>query len=478
MYYLLGNNLSAYIQKVFNTLSPTTNYLHNWHIDAIADYLVACQEGQVGKLIINMPPRFMKSIAVSIAWTTYLLGHKPSAQVICGSYASSLAETLSVQSRNIMNEDWYQKVFPNTRIAQGENKKMWFTTTERGHRYATSVGATVTGFGGDYLILDDPLKPDEAASDTMRQKCNDWISQTFLSRANNPKDNCLVLVMQRLHEDDPSGALLGMQDQLGEFEHLILPSEFEKKTTIITPKHTYIKADGDLLHAERFGEKEIQEKKILMGAYAYAGQYLQRPAPIGGGIIKRSWFKPFDVRPFKFNFIVHSWDTANKANAGSDFSVCTVWGINDDGYYLIDVWRGQVEYPELKQKAVFMSSRDNPDFILIEDKASGQSLIQDLQAATKLTIYPIMPHKDKVTRASSVTPTIESGNVFIDQNAYWLQGFFDECDMFPNGKHDDMVDSMTQFLNWAKNNNRLQKHENSINLDDMMNIQVQSAWAV
>lgn len=425
-----------------------------------------------------MPPRFMKSISVSIAWTTYLLGHKPSAQIICASYASSLAENLSVQSRNIMSSDWYKNVFPETRIAAGENKKMWYTTTERGHRYATSVGATVTGFGGDFLILDDPLKPDEAVSDTMRQKCNDWINQTFLSRANDPQKNCLVLVMQRLHEDDPSGKLLSMQEQLGKFDHLILPAEFEKKTTIITPKNTYIKQEGELLHKDRFDEKEIAEKRLLMGSYAYAGQYLQRPAPIGGGIIKRSWFKPFDVRPLKFNYIIHSWDTANKANAGSDYSVCTVWGVNNESYYLIDLWRSQVEYPELKQKAIFMATRDNPDFVLIEDKASGQSLIQDLKTSSKLTIYPITPHKDKVTRASSITPIIETGNVNIDPNAYWVDGFLTECDMFPNGKHDDMVDSMSQFLNWAKGNKRLQKNENSYIFNDFINTQIQSAWSI
>lgn len=474
-YYLLQNNLSAYIQKVFNTLNPSTNYLHNWHIDAIADYLQAVQDKEICKLIINMPPRFMKSIAVSVAWTTYLLGHKPSTQIICASFASTLAENLSVQSRNVMTSGWYKKVF-GTKIAEGENKKMWFTTTERGHRYATSVGATVTGFGGDFLILDDPLNPEEASSDTMRRRCNQWISETFLTRANNPKDHALVLVMQRLHEDDPSGLLFGMKDDLGDFEHLILPAEFEKKTVIITPKHTFIKEENELLHPERFGEKEVKEKRMLMGAYAYAGQYLQRPSPIGGGIIKRHWFKPFEIRPFKFDHLIHSWDTAIKANAGSDYSVCTVWGVNGDGYYLLDVWRGQVEYPELKQKCLFLTQRDKPDYILIEDKASGQSLIQDLRASSRMAIYPIMPHRDKVTRASSITPLIESGNVFIDQSAYWVSGFLNECDMFPNGKNDDMVDSMSQFLNWAKSNNRLKIKEENVIFNNI--VKVQSAWAV
>lgn len=455
LYYVLGNNLSAYIQKTFNTLNPTTTYCHNWHIDAIADYLNACESGEVKRLIINMPPRFMKSIAVSIAWTSYLLGRDATRQIIVASYASSLAETLSVQARNVISEDWYKNTFPNTRIAHGENKKMWFTTEDRGHRYATSVGATVTGFGGDFLILDDPLKPDEATSDTMRQKCNDWISSTFLSRANNPKNHCIVLVMQRLHEDDPSGKLLELENEIGEFDQLILPAEFEKKTIIQTPSKIYTKNKGEFLHKERLGEKEANEKKVLMGSYAYAGQYLQKPAPLGGGIIKRKWFKLFDQRPFNFDYIVHSWDTAMKANAGSDYSVCTIWGVAKDGYYLIDLYRGQVEYPELKNKCIFLANRDNPNYVLIEDKASGQSLLQDLRKSTRINVISINPHKDKITRASSVTPIIEGGNVFLDQSAYWLNGFLDECDLFPNGKHDDQIDSMSQFLNYVKHNPNL-----------------------
>lgn len=476
LYYILANNLSAYIQKTFNSLNPTTAYLHNWHIDAIADYLDACEEGSIKRLIINMPPRFMKSIAVSIAWTSYLLGRDATRKIIVASYASSLAETLSVQTRNILSEEWYKNTFENTRIAKGENKKMWFTTEERGHRYATSVGATVTGFGGDYLILDDPLKPDEAVSDTMRRKCNDWITSTFLSRANDPKNHCLVLVMQRLHEDDPSGLMLDLENDIGDFEQLILPAEFEKKTIIQTPSNIYVKEKGDFLHEKRFGLKEAEEKNKLMGSYAYAGQYLQKPAPIGGGIIKRKWFKLFDQRPFKFDYIVHSWDTALKANAGSDYSVCTIWGIKEDGYYLIDLLRAKLEYPDLKKKSLFLSSRDNPDYILIEDKASGQSLIQDLRVTTKLNIIAINPHKDKISRASSVTPDIEGGNIFLDQNAYWLTGFFDECDLFPNGKHDDQIDSMSQFLNWAKNNNNLQISKKDISIESI--VVAQSAWSV
>ena len=475
--YLIANNLSFYTQKVFNTLEPTVSYSHNWHIDAISDYLTACMNGDIKFLIINMPPRAMKSISVSIAFSTFLLGHRPSEQVVCASYGSQLSESLSVKSRTIMESPWFEKAFPSCRLQRGQNKKMWFNTTEGGHRFATSVGASVTGFGGNFLILDDPLKPDEAMSETSRRKTNEWLTGTFLSRANNPKDFCFILVMQRLHEDDPSGLLLAKQDILGRCEHLVLPAEFERKTQIITPSRTYIMNGGDYLHEARLGKKELDEKKSLMGSYAYAGQYQQKPAPVGGGIIKTRWFKLFEKRPLKFNKIIHSWDTAIKDNAGADYSVCTVWGVTDDGFYLVDLWRSKVEYPDLKKQAIVMANRDDPDYILIEDKATGQALIQDLKANTKLNIQAIQPRIDKITRASNVTATIECGNVLLDQNGHWLEGFLDECQLFPNAKHDDMVDSMSQFLNWARDNKKKLQNSNKVTYDDI-NLSSIGQWAV
>lgn len=450
--HIVANNLSYFIEKSFHTLEPTTDYLHNWHIDAIADYLDACEDGEISKLIINMPPRAMKSKSVSIAWPAYLLGRDPTRQVVVGSYSATLSEKLSVDTKKVMQSSWYQRVFPETRFKRGQNKKSMFELDAGGHRMATSVGGSVTGFGGDFLILDDPVKPDDANSKAKRETANEWMTGTFFSRANNPRKFCLVLVMQRLHEEDCSGILLDMKDQLGDIEQLILPAEFEKKTQIMTPSRIYDVDKGELLQPDRFSEDVLAEKRRVMGAYAYAGQYQQKPAPAGGGVIKTKWFKAFEERPLGFNYLVHSWDTAFKGNAGNDPSVCTIWGVRPEGYYLVGIWKGRVEYPDLKKKVKELGIRDNPDYILIEDKASGQSLIQDLRVSDRFTIVDIPVHKDKISRMSSASPDIEAGNVFIDGGASWLEDFLDECKLFPNAKNDDQVDSMSQFLMWAKNN--------------------------
>lgn len=445
---LYKNSFPAFLRKVFYTVSPGHEYVHGWHIDAICEYLLACERGEIKNLVINIPPRCMKTITVSVGWSAWLLGKKPSAQIIGASYSQELALKDNVNTRYVVESEWYKSLFPETRLQPDQNEKRKFSTTSRGHRLATSVGGTLTGEGGDYLILDDPIKPDEAMSDVVRAKTNDWIDQTFMTRKNDPKTAVSVLIMQRLHENDAAGHLL----EKG-WEHLSLPAEFNRSTVVsIGDKRWDIKKDS-LLMPDRLSAEVLERIKLDVGSYGYAAQYLQSPAPTGGGLIKKQWLRFTPERPLAYDMVVHSWDTATKDGVLNDYTCCTVWGIKKDGYYLIDVINERMEFPELKRKVLAMADRDRPRYVLIEDKASGQSLIQEIRSSTTLPIIPIIPKGDKVTRASFVSVEFEAGNVILPEKESWVGAFVDQLTLFPNAKHDDMVDSATQFLNWAKKKN-------------------------
>lgn len=446
--FALANNLSAFTQKVFHTVSPGIKYSHNWHIDCIADYLNAMEAGEIQDLIINMPPRFMKSISVSVAWTAFLLGRDPKRKIICASYAARLSENLSMDTRNVIQSDWFPNVFPNCTLAPDQNQKTWFKTTENGVRYAPSVGGTVTGFGGDYLILDDPLNPEEAYSPKERETANRWIEGSFSSRANDEKTVRKVLVMQRLHEDDPAGRLIERNPSVC---LLKLPVIFEKRTLISTPSSLYEVDNGEFLHEERFGASEFEKRSKSMSAYDFAGQYMQNPAPPEGGIIKNSWYRFYDEKPNNISCLVHSWDTALSNTASSDYSVCTTWAIAKDGYYLLRVFREKVEFPDLLKAFKRLYNIDTPDYVLIENKGSGTSLIQTGRAETRAPIIEITPHRDKITRLSAVTTFFETGRVFFPKTGTHAEEILHEFQMFPNGRHDDIVDSCSQFLNFVRN---------------------------
>lgn len=443
---LLRLKLSAFIQKTFYTVSPADEYLHNWHIDLIAEYLEACTRREIKRLIINMPPRYMKSIAVSVAWAAWLLGKNPSERIMAASYSEMLSLKHSMDTRLVVQSDWYRRIFPNTIITDDQNEKRKFVTTARGQRFATSVGGTATGDGGNFIIIDDPLNPAQALSDVQRKTANTWIDQTISSRLNDKKNGVIVVVMQRLHADDTTGHLL----EKGGWEHLCIPAVAETKTIIDFGSVKLTRDAGGILHPEREGDTEIEALKLALGSYAFAGQYQQRPAPAEGGIFKLQWIKRYAERRDKYDMIVQSWDTAIKPDQINDPSCRTTWGVHSVGYDLLDVSVKRLVYPDLKLAVMTSAGEWYPDAILIEDKASGQQLIQDLQRETKLPVIGILPKGDKITRASAVSAMVEAGKVALPTKAHWLAGFESELLTFPNAPHDDQVDSTTQFLNWMR----------------------------
>jgi predicted phage terminase large subunit-like protein len=320
---------------------------------------------------------------------------------------------------------------------------------------ATTMSGQGTGLGGGYLVVDDPHDAEKVVSDKERQRALYNFDHKLSTRLDDPKLGVIVVVMQRLTTKDLSGHLLegaGWE----RWEHLWIPMEAPAHKVYIYPlsKKEYIREEGELLNPAREGSAELAEHKERLGSIAYAGQFQQQPVPEGGAIFKSSYFKlwPQDkdrhVELPKFNRIVQSWDTAIKDKETNSYSVCTTWGELDDGYILLDVWRKHAEFPEMLHAMRALAAQWSPDAILVEDKASGQSAIQELRRST-LRVIPIHVDSDKTARARAAAPAAEAGKIWIMRDAPWARLYLDELCNFPKSEFTDQVDSTTQFINWA-----------------------------
>ena len=450
---LLRSDFNAFIERSFYELNPTTPFLPNWHIEVIAAELEACRRGEIKRLIINVPPRSLKSHCASIAFPAWLLGHNPSAQIIVASYAQELSNKLSSDCRALFASSFYQDIF-STRLSPQRQALQEFATTKKGFRMATSVGGVLTGRGADFIIVDDPLKPDDAFSDTQRKAANDWFDQTLYTRLNNKRDGCIILIMQRLHEDDLVGHVRPLEDwKVVQFPAI---AEADEIYEIRSPYgiRRFRRRAGEALHPEREPLEILNHVRETLRDYNFSAQYQQAPVPLGGEMVKTAWFKTYTAadKPAKLEMILQSWDTANKPTELSDYSACTTWGIKEKHIYLLHVFRKRLGYPELKRAVREQAELFRPHVILIEDKASGTQLIQELLSEGVHAIQKYEPTMDKVMRMHSVTSVIENGFVHLPDKAPWLPEYLHELSSFPNGKHDDQADSTSQLLDWFKGN--------------------------
>jgi predicted phage terminase large subunit-like protein len=450
---LLRRDFASFARRSFAELNPQTRFLFGWHFEIIAAKLAALFERKIRRLIINLPPRHLKSHLASVSFPAWCLGRNPSAQILCVSYAQELADKLSRDCRRIIASDWYQWIFP-ARLSPQRQAVPEFETTAQGCRIATSVGGVLTGRGADIIIIDDPLKPEEALSEAHRQGANEWFDHTLYSRLNDKQQGAIVLIMHRLHEDDLVGHVLAQED----WEILRLPAIAEDDETIVVGSllgsRRFQRRRGEALHPAREPVAMLEQIRRTIGEYNFAGQYQQMPSPLGGGLVKAAWFRHYaaDETP-QFERIVQSWDTASKATELSDFSVCTSWGVHGKYLYLLDVLRRRMEYPELKRAVRAQYERFHPSVVLVEDKASGTQLIQELIADGLYAVTRYQPQSDKIMRMHAQTAMIENGFVHLPDAAPWLAGYLHELTTFPNGRHDDQVDSTAQMLEWFKRGN-------------------------
>lgn len=448
---LLRNDFEAFLQKIFATLNPGQAYVPTWHVAAIAWHLERVRRGEVTRLIINMPPRSLKSIAASVAFPAFLLGHDPSRRVVCASYSADLAKKHSNDFRAVLESNWYQSLFPNTRIGPFKNSEVEIELTARGFRLATSVGGTLTGRGGDILIIDDPLKPDDAMSETKRTAANQWFNNTLLSRLDDKRTGAIVVVMQRVHIDDLTGFLLGQSD---EWEVLSLPAiAYVDEAIPISADKRYARKAGEVLSPEREPLEVLDALKRQIGSDAFSAQYQQEPAPPGGAMVKRHWIKRYSELPptsVRF-FTLQSWDTASKGGPDNDWSVCTTWVVGRNRlWYLADVWRRRVDYPTLKASVRDLAKAWGARKVLVEDAAAGTSLVQELRGHVT-GIIAVKPKADKASRMAVASARFEAGEVLLPERANWLPDLEAELFVFPGSRHDDQCDSISQALNSGSN---------------------------
>lgn len=446
---VLRHDLNAFAHYVFLTTSPRRTFVPNWHLEAINYRLDQCRRGEIRRLLITVPPRSLKSTCASVAFPGFVLGHDPSARIVCVSYSRELAGKLARDSRAVLESPWYRRAFPRTRIDPRKNTELEFDTTQRGYRLATSVGGTLTGRGGSYIILDDPMKPDEAMSETRRAAVIEWYESTLSSRLDDKTSDVIIVIMQRLHLDDLVGHLLSKDEP---WVHLNLPAIAEAPQSIpIGPTRVYERAEGEVLHPVREPLAALEAQRAAMGSLAFSAQYQQAPVPPGGALVKDPWFRRYarvpDPRPG--DRIIQSWDTASKASPRNDYSACTTWLIRGRDYYLIDVQRRRLEFPDLRRMIVGHAEAFDAKGILIEDAGSGTALIQDLKREGRVRPIGVRPKGEKIERLEGQSPVIEAGRVVIPDEAPWLGDFLVEVLSFPSARYDDQVDSMTQFLIWA-----------------------------
>lgn len=437
-------SLREFIRQSWSEVEPISPFIDGWHIGAICEHLEALTSGQIEKLIINVPPGHMKSLTCSVFWLPWWWTREPHIRALHAAYAGELSQRDSRRSLALMQSDWYQARYGDGfNITKANEHRI--ENSRGGLRIASSTGGVGTGERAHVVVNDDLIRAQDAHSEAMQKQAIEHL-KAMDSRAVPGYQFRRLLIMQRLHENDPTGYLLA--SELG-YEHLRLPAEFEPDKRCVTsigfsdPRTV----EGQLLWPEAFGEKTIADAKTVQGSYGYAGQYQQNPAPADGGILKRQWWRYYRAVP-ELQRVIQSWDTAFKKGQENDNSVCTTWGVARTGYYLLDCWAGKLEFPELKRQAVAMAAKWKPEIILIEDAASGQSLIQELQRESRLTIKPFRPDRDKIARAHSVSPAIEAGRVFLPEESDWLADYLNELTLFPNAVHDDRVDSTTTALDY------------------------------
>jgi predicted phage terminase large subunit-like protein len=368
------------------------------------------------------------------------------------SYGQELADQHARDCRQVMQQSWYETLFRHTRLSAERKAVHGFETTAGGHRIATSVGGVLTGLGGDLIIIDDPVKPDQAMSETERKAANHWYSHTLQSRLNDKATGAIVVVMQRLHEDDFVGHILGLAD----WDIVTLPAIGQANQAYIvdTPHGSYVQriGEGEALQPKREPLNVLADLQRSLGTVHFSAQYLQAPAPAGGGMVKPEWFVRYGPAEIpKFDRIVQSWDTAVKTGELNDYSVCTTWGRMGKHFWLLDVFRKRMEFPELRNRVIELANLHGANDIIVEDAASGSSIYQSLKNTGIAGLIPYKPSGNKVIRMNAQTPIMEAGFVHVPHQAHWLNDYMAELSMFPNGKYDDQVDSTSQALHVLNN---------------------------
>jgi predicted phage terminase large subunit-like protein len=482
-----ATDLRTFLREAWLITEPARPFVPAWHIDVVAEHLQAVSAGELPRLIINIPPRAMKSLSVAVFWPAWEWMTKPHLRWVFASYASSLAQRDSLKMRRLIKSEGgrqdggifqrlgYQGVLrlageAGWGITKDQDAKTKFETTETGMRLATSVGGMVTGEGGDRIVVDDPLNAQQARSDAERSTANEWWDETMSTRFNDA-DAAAVLVMQRLHQDDLTGHLLEQG-----WHHLCLPAEYEPSHPFVYPDRVRLDSGrelpgdprtepGELLDPVRLDAATLQDRRRSLGSYGYAGQMQQRPSPDEGGMFKRGWWRYWhpgfeDKLYLGWDQLIASWDMrfSDHDKATTSYVVGQVWGVHGADRYLLGQIRARLDFTDtLKAVQALAEWRPEASAKLVERKANGAAVINTLRHRVG-GLIPIDPEGGKDVRAAAVQPLVEAGNVYLPSSDVipcplgyeptTVQDFVEELATFPNGSHDDQVDAMTQALSW------------------------------
>jgi len=441
-----------FFKKAWHIVEPSIPLSTNWHHKYLCDTLQKeCERIIEGKnktkdIIVNVPFRSTKSLLVTVMFPVWCWIKDPRLRFITASYSASLSIEHATRSRDIIFSEWFKERWGEVFvIKKDQNLKERYENTHLGVRRATSVGGTVTGQGGDFLIVDDPVSPQNAASNTERENANEWYRTTFYSRLNNPKTGVRIIIMQRIHENDLSGFLLDRETRLN-YNHICIPATEDGN---VKPKKLIQFYEDGYFWKERFGKEVLDDYKTALGTYGYAGQLMQTPTPIDSGMIKSSWFKisKHKVEDSTINFVI---DPAYTANQKNDPSALLAYIYKNNVWQIVDCINVHKEFPELVRyipQWVQKNGYTPQSRIFVEPKASGKSIVQTLIRETGLNIREDKPPtKDKVARVQDISATLESGRVSLLAGG-WNETFLDQLSKFPSAKHDDMVDCLVMAIN-------------------------------
>jgi predicted phage terminase large subunit-like protein len=436
---------ATFLARVMETLEPGTFYEHNWHIALIAHRLSLVSAGSTKRLMINLPPRSMKTILVSVAFGAWVLGHDPSRRIMCVAYSKEVAQAQAVQFNRVVGSSWYRRVFPNCRPVV-PNRVLEWKTSSGGYRLATSIDGSVLGRGADIIILDDPNKGQEIYSKVNRDKVKNGYDHTISTRLNHPKESAIICVMQRLHDDDLAGHMQSQE----EWDKVVVSAiAVEDELWQLGFGQVHERKAGELIQPSRMGHEELDTRRRIMGQTAFDAQYQQRPIPDDGIVIRRGWLRFYEEPAERYEVKVASWDTASTLSENSDWSVGTVWGLVNSEIHLLHVERVQLESPELIKRIEQIHRAHQINITLIEDADLGRGLAQHLNRASSVCRPRLIkPTIEKVARMQARSVMFETGKVFLPQQSSWLSTYLDELLGFPNRVHDDQVDSTSQALDY------------------------------
>lgn len=440
----LRKDLATFVEKSFATLEQGVAYQDNWHIQHLCWQLEKVARGDVRRLIINVPPRSMKSITVSVAFSAWLMGRDPTKRIMAISYAEDLARKLSVDTRSVMATDWYRAAFPAFAFS-GRPRNLEVGTTLGGYRFAAGMNGSILGRGADLILIDDPIKATDALSEAERRRVNEAFDNTIRTRLNDKVRGAIVIIMQRLHQDDLVGHVMGKDD----WEVVSLPAiapEDQLYQLSDRPTDVHFRRAGDVLHPSREPRSILEQIRRAQGSLTFSSQYQQQPLPLEGNIVKREWMRSYADAPEEFDLVIASWDTASTLSETADWSVGTVWGAKGLDFYLLDCLRVRSEVPDLRRQIIALAEKWDVDQTVVEEGDMGRAIVQDLRRTGYRNVVLQPVRIDKQTRFLAQSARFESGQVHVPANAPWYADWLKELLAFPNGKHDDQVDSTSQAL--------------------------------